>query len=72
MKDYNNVIKSQSIYEIDAFLRDAHPDDPRRSILKPRLMDLIKDYLKKAKNELDLKLKQWRNQRCYNFHGMAT
>lgn len=51
MKDYNNVIKSQSIYEIDAFLRDAHPDDPRRSILKPRLMDLIKDYLKKATPE---------------------
>ena len=48
MKDYNNVIKSNSIYEIDAFLRDAHPDDPRRSVLKPRLMNLLRDYIKKA------------------------
>ena len=51
MKDYSNIMKSRSIYEIDAFLRDAHRDDPRREILKPRLMDLIKDYLKTASPE---------------------
>ncbi|ODS88516.1 MAG: hypothetical protein ABS44_08415 [Chryseobacterium sp. SCN 40-13] len=48
MKNYNNIIKSHNIYELDAFLRDAHPDDPRRSVLKPRLMDLLADYIKKA------------------------
>ncbi len=48
MKNYDNIIKSTNIYEIDAFLRDAHPDDPRRAVLKPRLMDLIKNYLKTA------------------------
>lgn len=51
MKNYDNIIKSTSIYEIDAFLRDAHPNDPRRSVLKPRLMDLIKNYLKTAHPE---------------------
>lgn len=51
MKDYGNIMKSTSIYEIDAFLRDAHPDDPRRSILKPRLMNLLKDYVKDAHPE---------------------
>lgn len=47
-KDYREIMKSQNIYEIDAFLRDAHPDDPRRSVLKPRLMTMIKDYIKNA------------------------
>lgn len=51
MKDYSNIMKSTSIYELDAFLRDAHPDDPRRSILKPRLMTLLKDYIKTAHPE---------------------
>lgn len=48
MKDYSNIMKSTNIYEIDAFLRDAHEDDPRRSVLKPRLMDMIRDYIKNA------------------------
>lgn len=47
-KNYSNIMKSESIYEIDAFLKDAHPDDPRRSILKPRLMNLLKEYIKTA------------------------
>lgn len=48
MKDYSSIMRSQNIYEIDAFLRDAHPDDPKRIILKPRLVGLLKDYIKKA------------------------
>ncbi|MGC4130508.1 MAG: hypothetical protein QM564_13370 [Bergeyella sp.] len=48
MKDYKNIMNSKNIYEINAFLRDAHPDDPRRSILKPRVMEMIKDYINKA------------------------
>lgn len=51
MKDYSRILYSKSIYEIDAFLRDAHPDDPKRAVLKPRLMDLINDYLKRASPE---------------------
>ncbi|WP_343660012.1 DUF6759 domain-containing protein [Chryseobacterium sp.] len=47
-KDYSNILKSNSIYEINAFLRDAHPDDPRRSVLKPRVMEMMKEYIKNA------------------------
>lgn len=48
MKDYKDIMRSRSIYEIDAFLKDAHPEDPRRDVLKPRLMNLIADYIKTA------------------------
>lgn len=48
-KDYSEILKSKNIYEINAFLRDAHPDDPRRSVLKPRVMEMMKDYIKNAK-----------------------
>lgn len=47
-KDYDKIMASKNIYEIDAFLRDAHINDPRRKILKPRLMDLIATYIKEA------------------------
>ncbi|UOE38568.1 MULTISPECIES: DUF6759 domain-containing protein [Chryseobacterium] len=47
-KDYSDILKSKSIYEINAFLRDAHPDDPRRSVLKPRVMSLMKEYIADA------------------------
>ncbi|MCJ7933559.1 MAG: hypothetical protein MUW56_07950 [Chryseobacterium sp.] len=55
-KDYTNILKSNNIYEINAFLRDAHPDDPRRSVLKPRVMDMMKEYIKNAHPE-DQKVK---------------
>lgn len=57
MKDYKHILKSKSIYEIDAFLKDAHPDDPRRAVLKPRLMGMIKEYIKKA-HPKDQRLKE--------------
>lgn len=47
-KDYSLIMRSDNIYEIDAYLRSAHPDDPKRIILKPRLIKLLKDYIKKA------------------------
>lgn len=56
-KDFKNIMSSKSIYEIDAFLNVAHPDDPRRRLLKPRLMDLIKDYIKNAHPE-DQRIKE--------------
>lgn len=55
-KDYSNILKSKNIYEINAFLRDAHPDDPRRSVLKPRVMEMMKEYIKNAHPE-DQKVK---------------
>ena len=48
LKDYSKIMNSSNIYEIDAFLKDAHPDDPKRMVLKPRLVQLLKDYIKKA------------------------
>lgn len=48
IKDYRNILYSKNIYEIDAFLRDAHPDDPKRSVLKPRLIKMLKEYIKNA------------------------
>ncbi|WP_034690805.1 DUF6759 domain-containing protein [Kaistella palustris] len=47
-KDYSNILRSTNIYEIDAFLRDAHPDDPKRTVLKPRLIKMLKEYIKNA------------------------
>lgn len=55
-KDYSEILKSNNIYEINAFLRDAHPDDPRRSVLKPRVMEMMKEYIKNAHPE-DQKVK---------------
>lgn len=47
-KDYSNILKSKNIYEINAFLRDAHPDDPRRSVLKPKVMRMMQEYIQNA------------------------
>lgn len=48
MKDYSNILRSKNIYEINAFLRDAHPDDPRRSVLKPKVMKMMQEYIQNA------------------------
>lgn len=47
-KDFKNIMQSKSIYEIDAYLRIAHPDDPKRSVLKPRLLEMLKEYIRTA------------------------
>ncbi len=47
-KDFSNILRSYNIYEIDSYLRIAHPDDPKRSVLKPRLVKLLNDYIKTA------------------------
>lgn len=60
-KDYDNILKSKNIYEINAFLRDAHPDDPRRSVLKPRVMEMMREYIKNA-HPADQKVKQMQEQ----------
>ena len=48
IKDFSKIMQSTSIYEIDAYLRVAHPDDPKRSILKPRLIKMLKEYIRTA------------------------
>lgn len=52
---------SKSIYEIDAFLNVAHPNDPRRTTLKPRLMGLLREYLKTAHPE-DQRVKEFQEK----------
>ena len=47
-KDFSHILRSNSIYEIDAYLRVAHPDEPKRSVLKPRLIKLLKEYIQNA------------------------
>ncbi len=39
-KTSNNILESNNIKEIENYLASAHPDDPKRSILKPKLIAL--------------------------------
>ena len=48
MKDFGNIMRSTSIYEVDAYLKVAHPDDPKRLVLKPKLIQMLNDYIKNA------------------------
>lgn len=48
-KNFNNIIKSQDITEITEFLEQAHPDDPRKSVLKKRLIQLKNEAWTKGK-----------------------
>ncbi|KQT31118.1 hypothetical protein ASG22_18975 [Chryseobacterium sp. Leaf405] len=70
-KDYSQILKSKSIYEINAFLRDAHPDDPRRSVLKPRVMGMMKEYIQYAKPG-DPKVKQMQTWLAMLRSGTST
>ena len=35
-----DILKSTNISEIESFLKTAHPDDPRRNILKSKVLKL--------------------------------
>lgn len=48
LKNFGKILRSTSIYEIDGYLRVAHPDDPKRSILKPRLIEMLQEYIRTA------------------------
>ncbi len=39
-KKSTDILKSTNIVEIESFLKTAHPDDPRRRVLKPKLISL--------------------------------
>lgn len=47
-KKKSDILKSTNIKEIENFLRVAHPDDPRRSVLKPKLISLRNSTWMKA------------------------
>ncbi|GAB0156867.1 hypothetical protein CHRYSEOSP005_21340 [Chryseobacterium sp. Alg-005] len=36
----SNILESKNIQEIEKFLKNSHPEDPRRSVLKPKLIAL--------------------------------
>ncbi|MDN3691069.1 hypothetical protein QWZ06_01685 [Chryseobacterium tructae] len=39
-KASKDILKSTNIKEIEEYLKNAHPDDPKRSVLKPKLIAL--------------------------------
>ncbi|MGG7468444.1 DUF6759 domain-containing protein [Chryseobacterium arthrosphaerae] len=39
-KSSKDILKSTNIREIEEYLKNAHPDDPKRSVLKPKLIAL--------------------------------
>ncbi|WP_291938829.1 DUF6759 domain-containing protein [Chryseobacterium sp.] len=39
-KGSKDILKSTNIKEIEEYLKTAHPDDPKRSVLKPKLIAL--------------------------------
>ncbi|WP_027376673.1 DUF6759 domain-containing protein [Kaistella palustris] len=49
-KNYADILKSTNISEIENFLRTAHPDDPRRTVLKPKLISLRNSQWAKNRN----------------------
>lgn len=50
-KKSKEILKSTNIKEIEEYLKTAHPDDPKRSVLKPKLIALKNaEWTKGAKN----------------------
>lgn len=48
---FQNILESKSIPEIEHFLKTCHPDDPRKSVLKPKLIALKNtEWTKGGKN----------------------
>ncbi|KFF22709.1 hypothetical protein IW22_00170 [Chryseobacterium sp. JM1] len=39
-KKNKEILKSTNIHEIEEYLKNAHPEDPKRSVLKPKLIAL--------------------------------
>lgn len=39
-KKHNDILKTTNIREIEEYLRNAHPEDPKRMVLKPKLIAL--------------------------------
>lgn len=55
-KKSKDVVYSTNIKEIENFLKTAHPDDPRRSVLKPKLIALKNaSWMKPGQGTVNLK-----------------
>ncbi|WP_027381186.1 DUF6759 domain-containing protein [Chryseobacterium daeguense] len=50
-KDAPNILESKDIKEIESFLKTSHPDDPRRTVLKPKLIALKNAEWTKGKKD---------------------
>lgn len=48
-KNSTNILESKNVKEIESFLQTAHPEDPRRSVLKPKLIALKNEEWTKGK-----------------------
>lgn len=49
--DYKNILQSENVAEIESFLREAHPEDPKRMIMKSKLVKLKNEaWIKAGKN----------------------
>ena len=50
-KKYSNILNSTNIAEVENFLKEAHPDDSRRMILKHKIVSLKNDkWMKNGKS----------------------
>lgn len=50
-KKTKNILKSTNIQEIEEYLKNAHPEDPKKSVLKPKLIALKNsEWTKGSKN----------------------
>lgn len=50
-KNFQHILDSKDIKEIERFLTSCHPDDPRRNVLKPKLIALKNaEWTKGGKN----------------------
>lgn len=47
-KKNKDILNSTNIHEIESFLKTAHPEDPRRTVLKPKLIALKNSTWMKA------------------------
>ncbi|WP_326981163.1 DUF6759 domain-containing protein [Chryseobacterium sp. MYb264] len=62
-KKFNKILTSASIPEIEEFLRLAHPDDPRRTVLRPKLTALKnKAWTKGARSAKPMEIRPLREQ----------
>lgn len=50
-KSSKNILKSTNIAEIEAYLKNCHPEDPKQSVLKPRLIALKNEEWTKGKKD---------------------
>ncbi len=47
--EYEDILNTKDIGKIEAFLKTAHPEDPRRTVLKPKLIALKNEEWTKGK-----------------------